>query len=523
MVRLVKQTGSILCLSMTILAGLVIPLGDPAWAINLNDSGTMVLGGKLSAKNIMRITDNTQYDAVPIEAGDLVLQRNTLMLELRHDLQRIGNYDVNYTIQARAFYDSVWDYGPSVFSDAETRAQYGLYNQDEIDDEKKDVEIFLGYVDVARGPLKLRVGKQALSWGDMSTIRILDGTNPLDQQSVGVDLDERMIPLRMVRGTYDSFGFLGMDSFSIDTYYIPGAVENDNGTDYIDGSPIGAPAFRASAENPYWAYPVQENEVEHDRFGVNLSFGLPNFNFSLVYYRKYDDNIIKDGATTRLVTAYNAVYDARTAVRYEKQWDTVDVVGGKFDTFISPWDTVLRGEIAYFFDEAFPVDGVTSPAPIGYASDSTALYNATGEVSRFDVLRFGVGLDKELAFPALNSERNFSATIQWLSTYIQDFDDRIIGGGIDVDTLETVYDREWTNQIVGSISSSWMGGVISPSLTAIWGIEARAVLLMPVVAFDLGHNQSLSFNLRYVLADSYEGVGAYQDANYVGLDYEWTF
>ena len=523
MVRFVKRAKSLLYLSMTILAGLMLHFADSAWAFNLNDSGTMVFGGKISTKNIMRISDNTEYDAVPIEAGDLVMQRNSVVLELRHDLEQIGNFHVNYNIQGRAYYDTVWDYGPDVFSDEDTRAEYGLYNQDQIDDDKKDVEIFLGYVDVANGPLKLRLGKQALSWGDMSTIRILDGTNPLDQQSVGVDLDERMIPLRMVRGTYNTFGFLGLNSFSIDTYYIPGTIENDNGTDYIDGSPIGAPAFRASAENPYWAYPVQKDEIEDDRFGVNFAFGLPNFNFSLAYYRKYDDNITSDAGTTRLVTAYNEAYGARTAVKYEKQWETVDVVGGKFDTFLSSLDTVLRGEIAYFFDEAYYVSGVTAPTAIGYADDGTALYDEDGEYCRFDVLRFGIGLDKEVPIPLLNSERNFSTTIQWLSTYIQDFDERIVGGGIDVDTLETVYAREWTNQIVGSISSSWMGGFVSPSLTVICGVEAKALLLMPVLGFDLGHNQSLSFNLRYVVADSYEGVGCYQEANYVGLDYEWTF
>src|SRR5206468_196389 len=62
------------------------------------------------------------------------------------------------------------------------------------------------YVNVARGRLFLRLGRQAISWGESDTIALLDQSNPfnltLGLPGVFQDIDEARIPLWTVRGTW---------------------------------------------------------------------------------------------------------------------------------------------------------------------------------------------------------------------------------------------------------------------------------------------------------------------------------
>src|SRR5262249_53520794 len=62
------------------------------------------------------------------------------------------------------------------------------------------------YLDYTHGPLFVRVGKQAISWGESDTIALLDVSNPFDL-TLGApgffeDTDEARIPLWTGRVTY---------------------------------------------------------------------------------------------------------------------------------------------------------------------------------------------------------------------------------------------------------------------------------------------------------------------------------
>src|SRR4029434_11014393 len=62
------------------------------------------------------------------------------------------------------------------------------------------------YFDYTHGPFFIRVGKQAISWGESDTIAILDVSNPFDL-TLGApgffqDVEEARIPLWTIRSTY---------------------------------------------------------------------------------------------------------------------------------------------------------------------------------------------------------------------------------------------------------------------------------------------------------------------------------
>lgn len=494
-------------IKLTISLVIFLAMCSYSYAVKLNSSGSMTLAGKVESKATFRTTDNSRNSAIPLDAGDMVEQRNTLLMELGHDLGTIGNgYQVDYTIQGRTYYDSAWDYGPDSMSDKSERAELGLINtRDDIDDDKFEAEIFLGYLNIAKGPVSLRLGKQALSWGDMSVTRILDGTNPLDMQSPGVPLDERLIPLTMARGTLSLFDVPWFDSVAVDAYYIPGAIEDDNGPDHIMGSPITPPGGRFDANHPF---KFKREDIDADRFGISIGGMKNDLGFSLVYYRKYEDNVIKDGAS---------LYSTSTG--FVEEEETIDVVGGKFDYYASGIDTVIRGEAAYFFDEAFEVEGVNKRMVMG----PTGPAFAEGSVPRFDVIRFGIGLDKEIRIPFLNKQNNFAFNLEWIATKIQDFDRRIITGGIERDMNDKIQQREFTNEIVLFARNTWMNGKVEMMMANIWDVEAKALMIMPTVTYNLPNDHQVELVVRQTFADTYEGVGMLQEDDQVTFTYRWTF
>ena len=72
--------------------------------------------------------------------------------------------------------------------------------------------------------LFLRFGKQNLAWGETDVFRLLDQINPLDNTFGGPfeDLDDRRIPLWMLRGSYN-LGVLGpIDSLTLEGFWVPG-------------------------------------------------------------------------------------------------------------------------------------------------------------------------------------------------------------------------------------------------------------------------------------------------------------
>jgi hypothetical protein len=65
----------------------------------------------------------------------------------------------------------------------------------------QQLRLFEWYLNVTKGPLFLRVGRQNLSWGEADAFRLLDQINPLDNGFGGFTtaLDERRIPLFMLQ------------------------------------------------------------------------------------------------------------------------------------------------------------------------------------------------------------------------------------------------------------------------------------------------------------------------------------
>src|SRR5262245_37558571 len=102
------------------------------------------------------------------------------------------------------------------------------------------------YIDYTKGPVFVRAGRQAISWGESDTIALLDVQNPFDLTLAAPgffqDVDEARIPLWTLRSTVklvDTWKWLS--SFFLDAYVVPGIIDTTVPTDPITGgvSPFG--------------------------------------------------------------------------------------------------------------------------------------------------------------------------------------------------------------------------------------------------------------------------------------------
>ncbi|MGW8322035.1 MAG: DUF1302 family protein, partial [Thermodesulfobacteriota bacterium] len=202
-----------------------------AWAVYIDDARTLEFVGKATTRTSIRLQHSEGFTYPnDIAAGNLVQWRNMAVFEINHDLmnltQDLGilyplralDIAAKYHLVGRFMYEAIYEVGPQAFQDVRAN------DEANIDNFEQQYDLWEFYVDLSRGPLFLRIGRQNLAWGETDTFRLLDAINPLDNTFGGPfeDLDDRRIPLWMLRGSYN-FGTVGpISSAMIEAFWVPG-------------------------------------------------------------------------------------------------------------------------------------------------------------------------------------------------------------------------------------------------------------------------------------------------------------
>ena len=160
-------------------------------------------------------------------------------------IQGIVPDDLKFHFAWWGFYDGLYDYLDPVWNhnrqnlksrwgQSDNPGWKGLTFQDE---NKNPRHIYASrnrinelYVDYTKGPLFVRLGRQAISWGESDDIALLDVQNPYDL-TLGApgffqDVEEARIPLYTFRNTIklvDNWKWLS--SFFVDSYLVPGPID----------------------------------------------------------------------------------------------------------------------------------------------------------------------------------------------------------------------------------------------------------------------------------------------------------
>jgi hypothetical protein len=400
--------------------------------------------GKVQARLSWRTDRSEGFTFPSVATGNMVQERNLGLVELNQTLskQTETTAEVKYHLVGRFLYDGIYDYGPKAFQDVRNA------NKAEIDNFKKDADVWEAYVDYTKGKGFLRIGRQNLSWGETDIFRLLDRINPLDDTFGGSfeDLDDRRIPIWMVRGTYNLGNVGPVSSLSLEGFWNPGM----GGQKVSPMAPFGTPfAFPMPASTVPTRVHKPEKTFESSRMGARLQGVLgDNFNFSLAQYQ----TIIDSPAAIVTFDPAAAGGPVFQDLFYKTEW----VTGGSVNFYEPHIEGVIRSEIAMFWNEPVFIPQVNAPVLFGDFR--------SGDIPKKNVLRYMVGLDKNFWIRALNEKSMFNVFFQYFAEYYPSYDDRMKIALPKFPTGEFMKQVRYDQKITMIAFTSYMEGTLTPQL-----------------------------------------------------------
>ncbi len=321
------------------------------------------------------------------------------------------------------FYDGLYDYGPKGWSEvvADYRRRELQFvtqgyriseamNQTAAHRNPRDVygantRVNEAYVDIAKGPVWFRIGRQAISWGEADTIGLLDANNPFDtniQPGLFMDLDEARIPLWTIRGTYELSSSWGpFSSTFLEAYWVPGMIDTTIGPLVIQSaSPFSLPPPAAAGPNarPGTGPKLQlfqelpDPTIENSRWGVKVQTVVArDYNLATWFYTTFPTApvpVMQGISTGGMITT--AIVDKLTNV--------IGVAGSFYSENVN---AIVRSEVELFNGE---------PAFLAYKNLGQVVssgFTRPGHYDRVNILRGETGMDKNFFIPELNPTSSF--------------------------------------------------------------------------------------------------------------------
>jgi len=445
---------------------------EAAEAVVIDSKRSLEFIAKVQSRVSLRLQDSQGYTEPKVSVGDMVQWRNIAYLEVSHDLKYLmGSIDfleplrrwgveMKYRVVGRFMYEGVYDVGPEVFQDVEDR------DPDNIDSFKQAYDLWEAYGDIARGPVFFRIGRQNLSWGETDVFRLLDVINPLDNTYGGIfeDLDDRRIPLWMIRGSYN-FGSVGpAASLTLEGFWVPGSWD----ARVAPVAPAGTPYATPLPEAPLPIYiDTPEKNMDNSRWGARVQGVLfDSVNVMVGHYKSFTDlpsTVLNEKQTGGLLPDYSlSVY-----------YDDVQVTGGAMNWWESHLDVVVRAEAAWFWDESVFIPEVNTPLiPTGLPIPGLEALPAQGKKSEKDIFRWMVGFDKNLWIRPLNKTQTFFWSMQYFGQWIQDYDSRIKQAvPIYPNSSDYASLKEVESTFTFLTSTSYMSGQINPQIVVAYDVR----------------------------------------------------
>ena len=589
-----RQAG-LLCLGGLIAGVLLWP--TLLYARFLDEAQTLRLNGRVYNRTAMAVENadaNTRLQT-PYNAFNMLQNRTFVQLEMRHNLVDLveGSYqgplsilapllkplqwlqleDMSYFMTYRGEYDGVWDYGPDVFrerfpllSNCGQPSKHKRTSPRQFADcsrvnprraLRKRHRLFEAYVDLSWEALFLRIGRQNLSWGETDAFRLLDQINPLDASFGGflVSLDDRRVPLDMVRAVY-SFEDIGpFSELNIESY---GAFDKNISAPVPVGSPWSTPnppGMRSVVKKP-------AQNFKDTRGGFRVTARVGELTLSAAHYYTFLDTPEVRIVTPRknppisLAAFEQAVHEGLASqfivdnfqanVLYPKI-----AISGLTASFPMPkWYAIIRSEAAVFWDEPFfKNSGATQLlGPVLSGGQLTPGYRQVGidpatgspllsyenDIAHSHVVRWALGIDINRYIRALNPQQSFIISGQMFGTHIVDFNDTSLASagpygfghfaipvsepGRQNQSLVNIDQHQFVNTL--SISTSFRSGVIRPQLVFFYDWQG-SWLVQPGITLT---RDPFRLTLQYNYLDGqYNGIGLLRDRDNLITQLEMVF
>jgi hypothetical protein len=515
-----------------------------ALAIRFGQNDAVEIRGRFYSQVTVATEVSQEYTQPTIDPGNLKQWRNFYNPELEVDFRKLTGWrgffsDLSGRLAIWGFYDGIYDYGPERY-----RQNLGLTKNPGVDaafysegysieqaldntGRRRDGREFYGrrtrvneaYLNFAKGPWFMRIGRQAISWGEADTIGLLDANNPFDVlliPGVQIDLDEARIPLWTVRSTYELFSTLGpFSSGFLDAYWVPGWLDTETGylniqgvSPYSQPPPLQGPGIQVFQKLP-------EFKTSNSRYGFKFQSVINrDYNWSLWFYRTFQQTPVPTLVGISDVNP-NGPGQYITTVTHQ---DLANVIGTALSWYSEALNSVVRTEVELFADELgfIPYNALGSVVNSGFTT--------RGKTNRMNMLRGEFGLDHNFFIPMLNPASSFLGifSVVWQAnlseTGSKDYYtpiikptaiDRQLAGGPTAGQMAncgspnapTPKGCDFVNQDVfeafvqATVRSDFAGGRVLPQLTTI-GTMRGALLFAPSLQYRF--TDSFLFDVKYV-------------------------
>jgi hypothetical protein len=477
---------------------------------------TLEVIGKVQSRVTLRLQDAEGFtQPIDVRVGDLVQWRNLALIEVNHDLKRLTrdlgvlypfkalDIDVKYHLVGRFMYEGVYDVGPQAFRDVKDN------DRENIRTFSQQYDLWEFYFDLSRGPAFCRIGRQNLAWGETDSFRLLDSINPLDNTFGGPfeDLDDRRIPLWMLRGSYN-FGRVGpVATFTVEGFWVPGNWD----TRVAPIAPTGTPYAAPEPQSPLGKrFVTPGKKMRNSRWGVRV-MGLiaNNYNFTIAHYKTF-----LDAPALRL-----AVGDSLLDTTAEIVYDDVQITGGSLSFWEEHTDVIVRTEVAWFWDEPVFIPEINTPIITPIPVLPTLQIPQEGKIPKKDMLKWVIGLDKNFWIRPLNPVKTFLVTVQYFGTWVQCYDDRMrqpLPIYPDQDRYPVV--KEVENLFTGAITTEYLHGDLVPTVAVFYDVRG-AWLVSPMVNYIF---EPFRFMIQYTaVAGNFTGIGAFRDRDQISFIFSY--
>ncbi|MBI4516626.1 MAG: DUF1302 family protein [Deltaproteobacteria bacterium] len=536
-----------------------------ASALYLDEEQNISFRARIYSQAAIRL-ENSQTDTIPaVKTGQLIQHRNFYNPELDAKLTSYTSWmkggglgflapdDLSLRVAGWGFYDGVYDYASSQFDEARrrvnstypnylasSRSAFVLEGAEFNADGATFADIFPGhevknprdiyasqrrinelYLSYGKGPFFLRVGRQAISWGESDTIALLDQNNPFDvtlsAPGIFQDLDEARIPLWTVRTSMNLFDTLGpLSSGFIEGYWVPGDLDVNTGTIPIQtASPFSVrgadPQSQLGPINQQFVLfdHVPRKRMDNSRWGVRVQTVVNReLTLSAWYYTHFPN---------APVPKKNPRPKKAPLFVVETVHDLTAVTGVAGTFFLEPLDGIVRMEAEYFDNEpAFTPEvnlGIGGPDPFG----------AVGSLPKADYLRWELGFDRFFFLRFLNPTNSFTLVTamvgSWNLSETKYHDYRMNGqnkpGTSGQDPNDFVQQKKVEAFAQAHLQTDYLHGRLSPGITYIQNARGTYAIL-PSVTYRW--TDWLLFRLDFIeIGGDYAQAGFFRDRRQVSL------
>ncbi len=519
----------------------LLGLATDAGAFYVDEKRTLQFRTRVQTRATFRLNDAEGFTNPDTEVGDLVQWRSLALVELDHDLRELTKtlpalqplkklkIRTKYHLVGRFMYEALYDVGSQAFK--EVRED----DRENIDSFKQAYDLWEFYVDFSRGPLFVRIGRQNLAWGETDIFRLLDLINPLDNTFGGPfeDLDDRRIPLWMLRASYNLGDIGPLTSVGIEGFWVPGSWDARVGPWAPDGTPYEIPL--PAELIPFIRINTPDKSLSNSRWGARIQTMLgSNLNVSVAHYKTFLDLPTLRSVVVRDVPVLLELND----LELQATWPDLQITGASMSYWEPNIDFVFRGEVAWFWDEPVFIPEINtstlfgptlplSPPVLDFMEDllgldirdmgldGLPLNPQSGSIPKKDILRYMFGFDKQIWIRPLNKVSTFFVTMQYFGQWVPEYDDRMRQAvPIYPDFVRYPKVKETESVFTAIVSTMYRGGTVVPQLAVAYDVRG-AFLIQPSVNFI---REPFRFMVQYsAIEGNFTNFGVFRDRDQISF------